>query len=54
VLDLVRFVELSQRRGEVGVLSHLGSFFKRPLGLDEHAFTGQFALLEEWAAHCMG
>ena len=26
VLDLVRFVELSQRRGEVGVLSHLGVF----------------------------
>jgi myo-inositol-1-phosphate synthase len=50
VLDLVRFVELSQRRGEVGVLAHLGSFFKRPLGLDEDAFTGQFALLEEWAA----
>ena len=49
VLDLVRFVELSQRRGEIGVLSHLGSFFKRPLGLDEHAFTGQFALLANWA-----
>jgi myo-inositol-1-phosphate synthase len=53
VLDLVRFVELSQRRGEVGVLNHLGSFFKRPLGLDEDAFTCQFALLEEWAAHSM-
>jgi myo-inositol-1-phosphate synthase len=50
VLDLVRFVELSQRRGEVGVLSHLGSFFKRPLGVDRNDFTGQFALLESWAA----
>jgi myo-inositol-1-phosphate synthase len=50
VLDLVRFVELSQRRGEVGILSHLGSFFKRPLGLDRNDFTGQFALLENWAA----
>jgi myo-inositol-1-phosphate synthase len=49
VLDLVRFVELSQRRGEVGLLSHLGSFFKRPLGLDEHSFTDQFALLANWA-----
>ncbi|HEY4232242.1 MAG TPA: inositol-3-phosphate synthase [Lacipirellulaceae bacterium] len=54
VLDLIRFVELSQRRGEVGVLRHLGSFFKRPLGLDEHTFTSQFALLEEWAKHCVG
>ncbi|HEY2761891.1 MAG TPA: inositol-3-phosphate synthase, partial [Pirellulales bacterium] len=39
VLDLIRFVALSHRRGEVGVLAHLGSFFKRPLGLDEHAFA---------------
>ena len=50
VLDLVRFVELSQRRGEIGLLSHLGSFFKRPLGLKQHAFTDQFALLADWAA----
>lgn len=50
VLDLVRFVELSHRRGETGLLSHLGSFFKRPLGLDNHAFDHQSALLEEWAA----
>ncbi|MEX2093168.1 MAG: inositol-3-phosphate synthase [Pirellulales bacterium] len=50
VLDLVRFVELSHRRGEIGLLSHLGSFFKRPLGLDNHAFDHQTALLDEWAA----
>jgi myo-inositol-1-phosphate synthase len=50
VLDLVRLVELSQRRGETGILSHLGSFFKRPMGLDDDAFASQFALLEEWAA----
>ena len=50
VLDLVRFVELSQRRGETGLLSHLGSFFKRPLGLTNHAFDDQSALLEAWAA----
>jgi myo-inositol-1-phosphate synthase len=49
VLDLVRFVELSNRRGETGLLSHLGSFFKRPLGLDNHAFDHQSALLEAWA-----
>lgn len=49
VLDLIRFVELAQRHGEVGVLSHLGSFFKRPLGLTEHDFSRQFLLLCEWA-----
>jgi myo-inositol-1-phosphate synthase len=50
VLDLVRFVELSSRRGETGVLSHLGSFFKRPLGLADHDFSRQFSLLRAWAA----
>jgi myo-inositol-1-phosphate synthase len=49
VLDLIRFVELSRRRGEVGVLSHLGSFFKQPMGLAEHGFSRQFSLLCEWA-----
>ncbi len=49
VLDLVRLVELSHRRGETGLLSHLGSFFKRPLGLDDHAFGEQMALLDQWA-----
>ena len=50
VLDLVRFVELSARSGETGVLSHLGSFFKRPLGLTDHDFSRQFSLLRTWAA----
>jgi myo-inositol-1-phosphate synthase len=49
VLDLVRFVELSRRVGEVGLLSHLGSFFKQPLGLAEHDFSRQFSLLCSWA-----
>lgn len=49
VLDLVRFAEVSRRHGEVGVLCHLGSFFKRPLGLSEHDFSRQFSLLCEWA-----
>jgi myo-inositol-1-phosphate synthase len=49
VWDLVRFVERSQRGGETGVLAHLGSFFKRPLGLTEQAFSRQFSLLEQWA-----
>jgi myo-inositol-1-phosphate synthase len=50
VLDLVRFVELAHRHDEVGVLTYLGSFFKRPLGLSEHDFSRQFSLLCDWAA----
>jgi len=49
VLDLVRFVELSHRHGDAGVLTHLGSFFKRPMGLAEHDFSRQFRLLCAWA-----
>jgi myo-inositol-1-phosphate synthase len=49
VLDLVRFVEFSHRQGETGVLSHLGSFFKQPMGLAEHDFSRQFSLLCHWA-----
>lgn len=49
VLDLVRFVELARREGEVGVLAWLGNFFKQPLGLAEHDFSRQFLLLCEWA-----
>jgi myo-inositol-1-phosphate synthase len=50
VWDLVRLVERSGRNGETGVLTHLGSFFKQPLGLAEQAFSRQFSLLEQWAA----
>jgi myo-inositol-1-phosphate synthase len=50
VLDLIRFTEYSRRHGETGVLSHLGSFFKRPLGLEDHDFSRQFSLLCDWAA----
>jgi myo-inositol-1-phosphate synthase len=49
VLDLVRLTELSHRLGETGVLSHLGSFFKQPLGLADHDFSRQFSLLCAWA-----
>jgi myo-inositol-1-phosphate synthase len=49
VLDLVRFTELARRRGQIGTLSFLGSFFKSPLGVAEHCFDRQFRMLEEWA-----
>jgi myo-inositol-1-phosphate synthase len=50
VLDLVRFTELAKRRGEVGLLTFLASFFKSPLGTDQHDFVRQFQMLQEWAA----
>jgi myo-inositol-1-phosphate synthase len=49
VLDLVRFTERAWRRGERGVLHFLSSFFKSPLGVDQHDFTRQFQLLEAWS-----
>jgi myo-inositol-1-phosphate synthase len=48
VLDLARLTALAQRRGESGALPHLASFFKSPLGVVEHDFGKQFALLEQY------
>jgi myo-inositol-1-phosphate synthase len=48
-LDLARLVLFAQRTGESGVLRHLACFFKNPMGVSEHDFFRQFALLEEYA-----
>jgi myo-inositol-1-phosphate synthase len=48
VLDLARLALLSQRRGEVGLLRHLACFFKNPMGVEEHDFFKQFAMLQEY------
>lgn len=45
VLDLFRLVELASRRGAVGPLPWLASFFKSPEGTVEHDFQRQFAML---------
>jgi len=50
VLDLARFTELAWRRGVVGRMPFLASFFKSPLGLTEHGFERQFQMLVQWAA----
>jgi myo-inositol-1-phosphate synthase len=54
VLDLARLALLAQRRGEVGVLRHLACFFKSPMGVEEHDFFRQFALLEEYVHAASG
>ncbi|HVS37821.1 MAG TPA: inositol-3-phosphate synthase [Gemmataceae bacterium] len=51
VLDLARLALLAQRRGERGVLPHLACFFKNPMGVDEHDFFKQFALLQGYVNH---
>jgi myo-inositol-1-phosphate synthase len=51
VIDLARFTARAQQRGEVGVLSWLGSFFKSPMGSVPPAFADQYRELEAWAEH---
>jgi myo-inositol-1-phosphate synthase len=48
VLDLARLALLAQRRGEFGIMRHLACFFKSPMGVEEHDFFKQFAMLEEY------
>jgi myo-inositol-1-phosphate synthase len=49
VIDLIRFTEREARRGSSGVMTHLASFFKSPMGSDEPAFAYQFQQLVQWA-----
>lgn len=49
VLDLIRLAEFAHRRRESGVMAHVASFFKSPLGCAEHDFHKQVRLLEEYA-----
>jgi myo-inositol-1-phosphate synthase len=48
VIDLVRLTERAHRNGDRGLLTFLASFFKSPLGVEEHNFVKQFQLLEDW------
>lgn len=54
VLDLARLTLLAHRRGEVGILRHLACFFKNPLGVEDHDFFHQFAMLEDYARQAQG
>lgn len=46
VLDLARFAELARRRGHVGRMDFLASFFKSPDGATEQGFIRQYQALE--------
>ena len=50
VLDMVRFTDVSRRRGETGQMTFLASFFKSPQGVAEQGFVRQFQMLQQWAA----
>jgi myo-inositol-1-phosphate synthase len=54
VLDLARLALLAQRRGEVGCLRHLACFFQSPMGVAEHDFFKQFAMLEDYVKAACG
>lgn len=48
VIDLIRLTEREARRGGTGLMVHLASFFKSPMGSDEPAFAYQFQQLMQW------
>lgn len=48
VIDLIRLTEREARRGVSGLMSHLGCFFKSPMGTEEPAFAYQFQHLMQW------
>lgn len=48
VLDLVRLIAHADEHGEGGLQPHLASFFKSPLGVDEHDLSRQFDMLYEY------
>jgi myo-inositol-1-phosphate synthase len=49
VLDLVRLVAHADERGEGGLQPQLASFFKAPMGVDEHDLSAQLERLYEYA-----
>ncbi len=49
VLDMIRLAELAKRRGESGLMPHLASFFKAPVGVETHALHDQFRMLLDYA-----
>ncbi|WP_134672396.1 inositol-3-phosphate synthase [Halorussus marinus] len=54
VLDLVRLAAHADEAGESGVQPQLASFFKSPLGVDEHDLSRQFDLLEAYVERHAG
>lgn len=49
ILDLVRLIAFADERGEGGFQPQLASFFKSPMGVDEHDLSRQFETLYEYS-----
>lgn len=49
MLDLIRLVDFADKHNEGGLQPHLVSFFKSPLGVDEHGISQQFDILYDYA-----
>lgn len=49
ILDLVRLAEFAKRRDEGGLMPHLASYFKAPLGVTEHRLYEQYQMLLDYA-----
>lgn len=54
VLDLVRLLADADERGEGGLQPQTASFFKQPLGVDEHDLSRQFDLLVDYVERHVG
>ncbi|UPM44316.1 inositol-3-phosphate synthase [Halocatena salina] len=48
VLDLIRLIVHADEHGEGGLQPQLASFFKSPLGVDEHDLSRQFGMLTNY------
>lgn len=53
ILDLVRLASFAGLRGECGLMPHLSSFFKAPLGVDEHRLGAQYDMLLNYVRDVM-
>jgi len=53
VLDLVRWAEYAKRNGESGLMPHLASYFKAPVGVAQHRFHAQYQMLLDYARQRM-
>jgi myo-inositol-1-phosphate synthase len=49
ILDLARLAELAWRRGESGLMPHLASYFKAPLGVEVFGLHEQYGMLVDYA-----
>jgi myo-inositol-1-phosphate synthase len=54
VLDLVRLVAHADEHGESGLQPQLASFFKAPMGVEEHDLSRQLDLLDEYTERYLG